>query len=73
MKIVQILSGPYEMEGMVWNLCLVSDGSSEMWDEEIYYDSLAEAIADFEDIRSDGYIDVEDEHWLEDEENGDDW
>lgn len=73
MKIVQILSGPYEMEGMVWNLCLVSDGNGELWDEEIYYDSLAEAIADFEDIRSDGYIDVEDEHWLEGEENGDGW
>lgn len=72
MKIEQILSGPYEMDGMVWNLCLVSDGE-DVWDEEIYYDSLEEAIADFQDIRNDGYIDLEDEHWFEDEENGDDW
>ena len=70
MKIVQILSGPYEMEGMVWNLCLVSDGGAT-WDEEIYYDSMADAIADCGDIGSDGYLDVEDEHWLEDEENPD--
>lgn len=72
MKIEQILSGPYEMDGMVWNLCLVSDGE-DVWDEEIYYDSLEEAIADFQDIRNDGYIDLEDEYWFEDEENGDDW
>jgi len=72
MKIVQILSGPYEMEGMVWNLCLVSDGG-DTWDEEIYYDSMAEAIADCEDIGSDGYLDLDDENWLEDEENPDGW
>jgi hypothetical protein len=67
MKIVQILSGPYDMEGMVWNLCLVSDGE-HMWDEEIYYDSLSDALNDFEDLRNEGAIEVEEDFWFDDEE-----
>lgn len=62
MKIVQILSGPYEMEGMVWNLCLVSDGE-QMWNEEIYYDSIADALGDFEELRKFGPIELEDEDY----------
>lgn len=67
MKIVQILSGPYDMEGMVWNLCLVSDGE-HMWNEEIYYDSVSDALSDFEDLRNEGAIEVEDDFWFDDEE-----
>ena len=67
MKIVQILSGPYDMEGMVWNLCLVSDGD-DMWNEEIYYDSVGDALSDFEDLRNEGAIEVEGDFWFDDEE-----
>lgn len=62
MKIVQILSGPYDMEGMVWNLCLVSDGE-HMWDEEIYYDSIEDALGDFGELRNFGSIELEDEEY----------
>ena len=31
-----------------------------MWEEEIYYDSAADALSDFEDLRKYGPIDLED-------------
>ena len=59
MKIVQILGGPYKDDGMFWNVCLIKSGDA-MWEEEIYYDSAADALSDFEDLRKYGPIDLED-------------
>lgn len=59
MKIVQILGGPYEDKGVFWNLCLVmSDEYEHAWEEEIFYDSPEDALADFEDLRKLGPIDI---------------
>ena len=61
MKVVQILSGPYDTQGLVWNVCLVHDGSS-YWEEEIYYESMREAIGDFDDLRNQGFIELEEDY-----------
>ncbi len=63
MKIVQILGGPYENGGLFWNLCLLRTEDGVMWEEEIYYDSPADALSDFEDLRKFGPIEIEDEDY----------
>lgn len=67
MKIVQILSGPFEMGSFVWNLCLVKEGDA-VWEEEIYYDSIGDALADFDDLQEVGAIDFYDDEYLDEEE-----
>ena len=63
MKIIQILGGPYEDDGVFWNLCLIKSDGGDIWEEEIYYDSPADALGDFEDLRKFGPIELEDEDY----------
>ena len=67
MKITQILNGPFDVDGMIWNVCQVSEGDLS-WDEEIYYDTVGEALGDFEELRNSGYIDVDDDSLLDEDE-----
>ena len=60
MKIIQILGGPYEADGMYWNLCLIKSDDGNMWEEEVYYDSAEDALSDFEDLRKFGPIELGD-------------
>jgi hypothetical protein len=59
-RLIQILSGPHDDDGQFWNSCLVTDGRYD-WSEDIYYDTLCDAITEFEDLREFGYIELEDE------------
>lgn len=45
MKIWSVKSGPFEdEEGRIWNLCLVEADNGEIFDEEIYFDSMTDAM-----------------------------
>lgn len=45
MKIWNIKAGPFENdEGHIWNVCLVETDEGEMIDEEIYYQSMTDAM-----------------------------
>jgi hypothetical protein len=65
-KIVKILDGPFEQDGVVWLLCELTDGRGTYWHEEIYYDSVEEAYADFSELSCDG-LELEEDYLDEDE------
>lgn len=45
MKIWNVKSGPFEdEEGRIWNLCLVEADNGEIFDEEIYFESMNDAM-----------------------------
>jgi hypothetical protein len=45
MKIWEVLRGPYEdLLGMVYSICLVESDKGDMYEEEIYYDSMEDAM-----------------------------
>lgn len=45
MKIWNVKSGPFsDEEGRIWNLCLVEGDDGKLFDEEIYYDNMTDAM-----------------------------
>lgn len=69
-RILDILSGPYEQEGVVWLECLMTDGLGSEWSEDIYYDNIGDALEELEDIHLYGSIDLDD-YMLDEDEEGD--
>ena len=67
MKIVGFISGPYSTQGYHWNVCEVSDGF-DVWLEEIYYDSIEEAMEDCYHINDGMEFDLEEDFLTEEEE-----
>ena len=66
-KIVKILDGPYNDGDVVWLVCELTDGRGTFWTEEIYYDTMEEAFADFNEINEWG-IDLEEDDYIEEDE-----
>mgnify|MGYP001565426839 CR=1 FL=1 len=67
MKISSIIGGPYVEGCFIWLVCEVTDGRGNFWSEEVYYDTVEDANADFAEISEQG-IDLYEEFLDEDEE-----
>ncbi len=72
-RILDILSGPYEQDGMVWLECRMTDGLGNDWIEEIYYDDMRDALDELEDFHMYGIVEIEDDLLDYDEEEGHDY
>jgi hypothetical protein len=66
-RIVGLVSGPYSTGGYHWNVCEVTDGR-DFWHEEIFYDTLEEALEDCYHISCGGEFDLEEDYLSEEEE-----
>lgn len=60
-KILKVISGPYEDEGLIWNVCEVEQ-DGQVIEEEIYYDLVDEAYADIAECGAEGIVDEYDEY-----------
>ncbi len=68
MKIHKFLDGPIrDSDGFIYNVCLMTDGRGNFWEEEVYYDDMIEAELDVAEFDGSD-IDLE-EDFLEDDED----
>jgi hypothetical protein len=68
MKIHKFLDGPIrDGYGFVYNVCLMTDGRGNFWEEEVYYDDMIEAELDIAEF--DGTELELEEDYLEDDDD----
>jgi len=67
-KILRFCSGPYSEAGYVWCVAEIEEPNGSVYEEELYYDDMEEAILDLEEFEGRGFIVHEDEDYLTEEE-----